>query len=56
MATKLKLKQPIMKLRVLCRECGQQAYVATPMKGSRLPVLYCGWCGDREPLVEHIKR
>lgn len=35
--------------------CGHQAIVAAPMRGSRLPVLYCGWCGDRDPLIEHLR-
>jgi transcription elongation factor Elf1 len=46
---------PIVKLSVWCEVCGHQAIVAAPMRGSRLPVLYCGWCGDRDPLVEHIR-
>lgn len=46
---------PIVKLSVRCEQCGHQAIVAAPMKGSQLPVLYCGECGDRDPLIEHIR-
>lgn len=46
---------PIVKLSVRCETCGHQAIVAAPMRGSRLPVLYCGWCGDRDPLIEHLR-
>ncbi len=46
---------PIVKLSVRCEVCGHQAIVAAPMRGSRLPVLYCGWCGDRDPLIEHLR-
>lgn len=53
---KRKLKQPIVKLRVLCERCGGQALVAVPKRAGRLPAFACGYCGDREPLVEHIKR
>lgn len=46
---------PIVKLSIRCEQCGHQAIVAAPMKDSRLPTLYCGWCGDREPLVEPVR-
>jgi len=46
---------PIVKLSVRCESCGHQAIVAVPMRGSRYPELYCGWCGDREPLVEPVR-
>lgn len=47
--------QPIVKLSVRCEACGHQAIVATPMRGNRLPTLYCGYCGDREPLIEPVR-
>lgn len=46
---------PMVRLSVRCEQCGHQAIVAAPMRGSRLPTLYCGYCGDRDPLVEHLR-
>lgn len=56
--TDRRLKQhclPVVKLSVRCESCGHQAIVAAPMRGSRLPVLCCGYCGDRDPLIEHLR-
>jgi hypothetical protein len=47
---------PIVKLSVRCETCGHQAIVGAPMRGSRLPVLFCGYCGDRDPLIEPVRR
>lgn len=46
---------PVVKLRVQCETCGHQAIIAAPCKGTRYPVLYCGECGDREPLIEPFR-
>jgi transcription elongation factor Elf1 len=44
---------PVVKLSVRCETCGHQAIVSAPCRGgTRYPVLYCGKCGDREPLIE----
>lgn len=48
--------QPIVKLSVRCESCGHQAIIAVPMRGSRYPTIYCGSCGDCEPLVEPVRR
>jgi transcription elongation factor Elf1 len=42
----------VVKLSVRCETCGHQAIVSAPCRGTRYPVLYCGECGDREPLIE----
>ncbi len=48
--------ETIVKLSVRCETCGHQAIVGAPMRGSRLPTLFCGYCGDREPLIEPVRR
>lgn len=51
-----KVPAQIVRLSVRCESCGHQAIVAVPARGNRLPTLYCGQCGDCEPLVEPVKR
>lgn len=46
----------IVRLSVRCESCGHQAIVAVPARGARYPDLYCGECGDCEPLIEPLRR
>lgn len=46
---------PMVKLSVRCEECGWHVIVGAQADADP-PALYCAWCGDRDPLVEHIKR
>lgn len=43
------------RLAVRCENCGHQAIVAVPLR-SQYPRLFCGECGDRDPLIEPVRR
>jgi len=51
-----RIPSQIVRLSVRCESCGHQATVGVPMYGSKMPTLYCGECGDRDPLVEPVRR
>lgn len=45
--------QPI-KVLVRCEACGHQWVGGIIVKGGHMPGFVCSYCGDRDPMVDHL--